>query len=387
MKVLAIGGSGGMGRATVRTALTYDFVSEIIVAGIDGELAEHFVASLNDPRVRNLQLDITDNQALRTAMRDVDVVLNSAGPFFRFGVPVLSAAIDEGKHYCDICDDWQPTLDMLALHEQARNNQVKAVIGLGASPGIINLLCVKAAQTLDQVDTLVSAWKLSGAINDDDGFTPPPAAGHVDAAAVHLMHCLSEKIRVLRQGRLIDADPLEHSVIDFPGLGDLDVWSLGHPEAVTLVRRFPQLQTCYNGMLGIDDIVADLRQVASAVAMGHLSVDDAARLLAGEGGREARQARLAEKDRADVPGALAFASGYRNGQPATAGAYINHRPAGGMATITGIPHALFLPLLQRGSIKDVGVFAPEQVIEPDTFFELLDPFCGPQGAGLTLVTA
>lgn len=376
-----------MGRATVRTALTYDFISEVIVAGIDGELAERFVASLEDPRVRNLHLDITDNQALRAAMRDVDVVLNSAGPFFRFGVPVLSAAIDEGKHYCDICDDWQPTLDMLALHERARQNQVKAVIGLGASPGIINLLCVKAAQTLDQVDTLVSAWKLSGAINDDDGFTPLPATGHVDAAAVHLMHCLSEKIRVLRQGRFIDTDPLEHSTIEFPGLGNLDVWSLGHPEAVTLIRRFPQLQNCYNGMLGIDDIAADLRQLASAVAMKHLSVDDAARLLAGEGGREARQARLADKDRTEVPGALAFAAGYRNGQPATAGAYINHRPAGGMATITGIPHALFLPLLQGDNIKDIGVFAPEQVIDPDTFFELLAPFCGPQGAGLTLVTA
>ncbi|UJJ30510.1 saccharopine dehydrogenase family protein [Halopseudomonas maritima] len=387
MKVLAIGGSGSMGRATVRTALTYDFISEVIVAGIDGELAERFVASLEDPRVRNLHLDITDNQALRAAMRDVDVVLNSAGPFFRFGVPVLSAAIDEGKHYCDICDDWQPTLDMLALHERARQNQVKAVIGLGASPGIINLLCVKAAQTLDQVDTLVSAWKLSGAINDDDGFTPLPATGHVDAAAVHLMHCLSEKIRVLRQGRFIDTDPLEHSTIEFPGLGNLDVWSLGHPEAVTLIRRFPQLQNCYNGMLGIDDIASDLRQVASAVAMAHMSVDDAARLLAGEGGREARQARLAEKDRADVPGALAFAAGYRNGQPATAGAYINHRPVGGMATITGIPHALFLPLLQNGNIKEFGVFAPEQVIDPDTFFKLLDPFCGPQGAGLTVVTA
>ncbi|MAG68028.1 MAG: saccharopine dehydrogenase [Pseudomonadales bacterium] len=387
MKVLAVGGSGGMGRATVRTALAYDFVSEVIVAGIDGELAERFVASLKDPRARNLHLDITDNQALRAAMRDVDVVLNSTGPFFRFGVPVLSAAIDEGKHYCDICDDWQPTLDMLALHERARQNQIKAVIGLGASPGIINLLCVKAAQTLDKVDTLVSAWKLSGAVNDDDGFTPPPTAGHVDAAAVHLMHCLSEKIRVLRHGQFIDADPLEHSAIEFPGLGSLDVWSLGHPEAVTLVRRFPQLQNCYNGMLGIDDIASDLRQVASAVAMAHMSVDDAARLLAGEGGREARQARLAEKDRADVPGALAFAAGYRNGQPATAGAYINHRPVGGMATITGIPHALFLPLLQNGNIKEFGVFAPEQVIDPDTFFKLLDPFCGPQGAGLTVVTA
>jgi len=387
MKVLAIGGSGGMGRATVRAALTFDFISEIVVAGIDGDLAERFVASLNDSRVRAIYLDVTDESNLRQAIREVDVVLNSAGPFFRFGVPILTAAIDEGKHYSDICDDWQPTVEMLKLNERAKQKGVTAVIGLGASPGIVNLLCVKAAMALDEVDTIVSAWKLSGAINDDDGFTPAVAEGHVDAAAVHLMHCLSEKIRVLRNGEAVDTMPLEHSKIDFPTLGALDVWSLGHPEAVTLVRRFPELQNSYNGMLGIEDIVDDLRQVAGAVAAGQLSVDDAARMLAAEGGREARQARLAQKEREDVPGALAYAAGRKDGHPATAGAFIKNRPAGGMATITGIPHALFLPLLHQGQLQKSGVFAPEEVVNPDVFFELLGPFCGSDGAGLTVLTA
>lgn len=387
MKVLAIGGSGGMGRATVRAALTFDFITEIIVAGIDGELAERFVASLNDARVRAIYLDVTDEVALGQAIAPVDVVLNSAGPFFRFGVPILTAAIEAGKHYSDICDDWQPTVAMLKLNERAKQKGVTAVIGLGASPGIVNLLCVKAATALDEVDTIVSAWKLSGAVNDDDGFTPPVAEGHVDAAAVHLMHCLSEKIRVLRDGKALDTTPLEHSQIDFPTLGALDVWSLGHPEAVTLVRRFPELQNCYNGMLGIDDIVDDLRQVAGAVAAGQLTVDDAARMLAADGGREARQERLAKAEREDVPGALAYAAGRKNGQAATAGAFIKNRPAGGMATITGIPHALFLPLLHQGRLAQSGVFAPEEIVNPDDFFPLLDPFCGPEGAGLTVLTS
>lgn len=386
MKVLAVGGSGGMGRATVRAALTFDFISEIVVAGIDAKLAERFVASLNDARVRAIYLDVTDEPSLRQAIREVDVVLNSAGPFFRFGVPVLTAAIEEGKHYSDICDDWQPTVEMLKLSERAKEQNVTAVIGLGASPGIVNLLCVKAATALDEVDTIVSAWKLSGAINADDGFTPPVEEGHVDAAAVHLMHCLSEKIRVLRDGTAIDTQPLEHSIINFPTLGELDVWSLGHPEAVTLVRRFPQLQNSYNGMLGIEDIVDDLRQVADAVAAGQLSVDEAAAMLAADGGRDERQARLAEKEREDVPGALAYAAGRKDGRPATAGAFITNRPEGGMATITGIPHALFLPLLHQGQLLEKGVFAPEEVIDPEAFFELFDPFCGPEGAGLTVLT-
>lgn len=387
MKIIIMGGSGGMGRAAVRTALTFDFVTEIVVAGIDGGLAKRFVASLNDPRVRNLHLDVTDTASLRQAISEVDVVLNAAGPFFRFGVPILEASIEEGKHYCDICDDWQPTVEMLKLGEKAKARGVTAVVGMGASPGILNLLCVKAANELDEVDDIVSAWKLSGAVNDDDGFTPPVAEGHVDAAAVHLVHCLSEEIRVVRNGEMVDTRPLEHTQIDFPTLGKLDIWSLGHPEAVTLPRRFPNLKNCYNGMLGIGEIVEDLREVANAVSAGQLGVEDAARMLTGEGGREERQKRLSKTEREDVPGALAFASGRKNGQPANAGAFIENRPAGGMATITGIPLALFLPLLHNGSLKQHGVFAPEEAIDPDAFFKLLDPFCGPNGAGLKVLTS
>lgn len=110
-------------------------------------------------------------------------------------------------------------------------------------------------------------------------------------------------------------------------------------------------------------------------------------MLAGEGGREARKERLAATEREDVPGALAYAAGIKNGQLATAGAFVRQRPAGGMATITGIPHALFLPLLYEGTLSRCGVFAPEEIIDPDRFFALLDPFCGADGAGLTVLTS
>src|SRR5699024_11612914 len=108
----------GMVRAAVRTALTFYFVTEIFVACMDGELAKRFVASLNDSRVRNLHLDVTDTASLRRAIREVDVVLNAAGPFFRFGVPILDASIEEGKLYCDIFEDCQSTVLMLKHGEK-----------------------------------------------------------------------------------------------------------------------------------------------------------------------------------------------------------------------------------------------------------------------------
>ena len=387
MKVLVIGGSGAMGRAAVRAALSFDFIQEIVVAGIDVEIATRFVDSLNDTRVHCIYLDVMDRPQLLDAMRQVDVVLNAAGPFFRFGVPILSAAIETAKHYCDICDDWQPTVEMLALHQQAQQKNITAIIGLGASPGVLNLLCAQAAAELDQVDQIVSAWKLSGAVNADDGFSPAPAIGAVDAAAVHLMHCLSEDIQVIEAGKAIKTRALQHSQIDFPTFGPIDVWSLGHPEAITLPRTYTQLQQCYNGMLEIGDIVDDLRQMADAVAAGQLSVDDAARALTSAESRDSRQQQLGQHAQSSIPNALAFAAGIKNGQAKRVGAYFKHSPAGGMATITGIPLALFLPLLHGGHLKQSGVFAPEQVIEPQVFFDLFDPFCGAQGAGVTVLSA
>ena len=53
-------------------------------------------------------------------MNDHDVVLNTTGPFFKFGEPILKSAIKCNCHYLDICDDWEPTIEMLKLNDEAK---------------------------------------------------------------------------------------------------------------------------------------------------------------------------------------------------------------------------------------------------------------------------
>lgn len=385
MKVLAIGGGGSMGRAVIRAIQSFDFVEQVVLAGLDFDRASRFAASLNDSRFSARYLDISNAQDLREAIRACDVVLNSAGPFFRFGVPVLQAAIDEAKHYCDICDDWQPTLEMLALHEQAVQKGITAVIGLGASPGIANMLAMKATQQLDQVDTLYSAWRLSNAHNQDDGFFEEgEAAASADAAAVHLVHCLTETIPLRQDGQVQDHLPLASRRFNYPGYGWMDLWSIGHPEAVTFPRQFPSLKNCINGMLGVGEIVDDLRALAEDVRSGSLSVDQAAVGLMDNGGRDQRRAQLMQNEDAHAPGIMAYAEGLKDGLPLRVGATLKRVPEGGMSAVTGIPLALFLPLLSQHAIRGPGVMSPEQAVDPDAFFALLDGFTGSEGCGLTL---
>lgn len=385
MKVLVIGGAGSMGRATVRAIQHFDFVEQVVIAGLDYDRALRFTQALNDDRFSARYLDINDQIDMRAAIQACDVVLNTAGPFFRFGLPVLQAAIDEKKHYCDICDDWQPTLAMMKLHEQAVKQGVIAVIGLGASPGIANMLALKATQQLDQVDTLYSAWRLSNAHNEDDGFFDQgDAAANADAAAVHLVHCLTETIPLLENGIVNDHLPLQQRSFHFPNYGKLDLWTIGHPEAVTLPRQFTGLKNCVNGMLGIATIVEDLRTLSDQVRQGKITVDQAAAMLMNDGGRERRRAQLQGLEAENAPGIIAYAEGLKNDVPCRVGVTLKAVPAGGMSAVTGIPLALFLALLHQNAVQGPGVMSPECAIDPNRFFTLLDQFTPPHGCGLTV---
>ena len=67
----------------------------------------------------------------------------------------------------DICDDWKPTLDILNdLDEMAKEANITALIGMGSSPGLTNLMAMLASSKLDQIDELITAWGIgTGKLN------------------------------------------------------------------------------------------------------------------------------------------------------------------------------------------------------------------------------
>ncbi len=242
MKLLALGGSGGMGQYAVRAALSYDFVDSVVIADRNEEAARAFAEACG-PKATAAQIDVTDTARLIELMSESDIVMNTVGPYFRFGIPVLKAAIAAKRDYIDICDDWEPTLEMLDLDASARDAGIVAVIGVGASPGASNMLAVCAARELDTVTSLITGWDLDGASPEP----PEPGAGP-SAATIHGIEQLTGTIRNLRDGAFVDDSPIKKFRIDYPGSGQHSVWSIGHPEPVTLPRKYPSLETCVNVM-------------------------------------------------------------------------------------------------------------------------------------------
>ena len=365
MKVLALGGSGGMGRYAVETALTFDGIEQIIVADINEEAASYYANSLPQ-KVVGIGLDVTDRRKLIETMLNVDVVLNTVGPFFKYGPPVLEAAIEGGCHYLDINDDWEPTLDMLKMHEKAKEKGVTAIIGMGASPGLTNMLARIAMQQLDTVDTVYTGWSLAGASPDAES-----SQTGANAAMEHGILQVTGKVMIRQNGKDEMMKPLKEVEVTFPSSKPTKSHIFGHPEAVTFPHHFKEIKNSIN--LAHGD-VSILKIIAFFVNLKILPAYQAAKLL---GYLERKIGGSQEKNvlrgELNLPSVYGMAIGTKDGEKASAGVTFSTEEKTSSTTmgeVTGIPLACSLKLLLDGKIKDRGVFAPEGAIEPNDFFDV-----------------
>jgi len=380
MRIVALGGCGVVGAAAVKAALDVTEAEEIVIADQNGESARKMADALGD-RVTSAQVDVEDADGIESLLADCDVVLNTVGPFYRFGLPVLKAAIRSKTHYIDINDDWEPTLDMLEYHAEAIKAGITAIVGVGISPGIMNLMAVRAMRELDTVDTVMTVWSLDAIVREYLEAVPQEAstgAGVTGAATVHLMHQASGKIRVYRDGAFADVEPLQEVTLDYPGIGPVTGCTFGHPEPVTLPRVRDDLRNSCNVMYGNPTLIELLRTTAKAINSGQLDAYEAAASMAGV--KLGKMVFGGEGDKPKVPRRFALAKGKSGGVPKTVVVGLPTQPPGGSGVGIGLAAALGLRALEQGLVKDYGVFAPEDVLDPDDFIGMFAKHCEPLGS-------
>lgn len=366
MKVLVVGGAGEMGRVGAATIAADEAVDGVLVA--DRNVAgAHAVAISIGSKATAVALDITDPVALDEALRGVDLVMNTVGPFYRFGRPVLEAAIRAHTHYTDIMDDWEPTADLLKLSDDAKAAGVTAILGAGASPGVSNILAAAAMSKLDEARSLHTVWR--GGV----GLPPtPPPGTHIEpsAAVEHWLHNLSTPAPVWRDGRQQMMDPLTEFTLQYPGLGPIPAWLCGHPEPLTLPLTYPTLRDAYNLMTSRPGLMKVAIDLAARIRSGSLTVEEADRELIATPGRRGPAAGEAPP----VPGLFVLAEGTVTGAPTRVVVSTPVLPGGSMGESTSIPLAITAGMIARGEISTRGVMAPEAVVDPTQFFSRLATF-------------
>jgi saccharopine dehydrogenase-like NADP-dependent oxidoreductase len=362
-------GAGSMGGFAARAIAGFAEVDRLTVASLDLDAARR-VATLCPGNAVAEAIDVTDRAALVHRLGRCDLVLNCVGPFFRFGPSILAAAMEAGTDYLDICDDPVPTRTMLALSDRAGRAGVTAVIGMGASPGITNLLGALVMERLDTAHRLVAGWNIEEKTEDKLEFS---------AAVIHWMEQCSGTILECHDGALVEARPLQDLPIDYPGRGERTLYTVGHPEPVSFHVSWPHLRETRCGMVMPSAWIGAFRKYRDAIDAGSLTLEQAGRdLVATAGGAGWIEALITSLSRLldgpRLPLFFVLGQGRRDGRARTVAASLRATPAT-MAAMTGLPLALGAILHLRGQTAGPGVMAPERAFSPEAFFRLFAPYC------------
>jgi lysine 6-dehydrogenase len=148
-----VGGAGAMGRITVRDlAETCATTDEIVIADFDLQKGSALAASFQGsawPRVRAVKIDVTDRAGAARALAGTFVVVNAVQ--YQLNLDVMEAALAAGAHYVDMGGLFHVTRKQLELDERFKAAGRTALLGMGAAPGIANLLSRHGAEQLDEV--------------------------------------------------------------------------------------------------------------------------------------------------------------------------------------------------------------------------------------------
>ena len=379
-RLVILGGCGAVGSTAARYLAAGDYFSEVVIADREEEAARKLAAELGRVSARGVNAD--DPASLKEVMGGSDVVLNCIGPFYRYGPPVLRAAIEVGVNYVDICDDMDATEEMLALDGQAREAGISALIGMGSSPGMANLLVKFTAQTLlDQVDS-VDIYHAHGG----EAVEGPAVIKHrFHSMEIDIPMFLDGEYRTVRlfeeSGRALEEET------DFRDVGTYPVYAYPHPETITLPKHIKGVKRVTN--LGLVIPVSYANLIKDMVRLG-LTSDEPLEVQGHKViPREfavafviSRRDGLLKEAGIDTPrGCLKIVvKGIKDGDPH---AYIFQMSSSGMGMGegTGIPAALGAIVMGQGKITLKGVFPPEAGVEPMDMIKLAGEVIKSSGKG------
>lgn len=380
-RLLILGGCGAVGSTAARYLAAGDYFDEVVIADREEEAARELASELGG-RVSAVGVNADDPAGLKELIAGCDLVLNCIGPFYRYGPPILRAAIEAGVNYVDICDDMDATEEMLTMDEEAKKAGISALIGMGSSPGMANLLVKFTAQTLlDQVDS-VDIYHAHGG---------EPVEG--PAVIKHRFHSMEIDIPMFLDGEYRTVRLFEESgraleeETDFRDVGTYPVYAYPHPETITLPKYIKGVKRVTN--LGLVIPVSYANLIKDMVRLG-LTSDEPIEVQGQKVvPREfavafviSRRDALLKEAGIDTPrGCLKIVvKGVKDSDPHT---YIFQMSSSGMGMGegTGIPAALGAIVMGQGKITLKGVFPPEAGVEPMDMIKLAGEVIKSSGKG------
>jgi saccharopine dehydrogenase-like NADP-dependent oxidoreductase len=147
MKLLILGAVGEMCTPATRDIIRRGHFSKVTLTDINLDKLWQMARKLGVSKKNVFQVDARDHKRVQELMGEHQLVINGLPK--PFALDVLKAALEARVSCCDL---GSPDERMLALDDKAKELQISYVAGMGATPGITNIMAKHAADRLDGVE-------------------------------------------------------------------------------------------------------------------------------------------------------------------------------------------------------------------------------------------
>jgi lysine 6-dehydrogenase len=361
MRIAVLGAAGAMGGVVLQDLL--EFSPEAAITA-----ADRVPVPAADPRVRFASFDARDVEATARLLEGHDAVLNCVT--YYLNVPIMEAALAARVPYADLGGLYHGTLRQFALHEDFARAQLPALLGIGSTPGITNVMAGELARGLDEVHAI----HVRVGCMDRSASGPLPVPYALDT----VLDEFSLEPMVFTEGRPTAVPPMSgEETIDFPApIGRARALYTLHSEVAMFPRSFPGLREA-SFKVAFEPEFTD--RVRFLVALGFASRDP---LSGGVSPRQTLLELAARQEtppvdpddcdvlRVDVSGLEAGRSVSRRGEMIALPRRERGIPAGSLDT--GVPLSVAGQLLASRTIREPGVLCPETAVPAEIFFEALE---------------
>ena len=359
MRIAVLGAAGAMAQVVVRDLL--EFVPAVEITAADRRAVTHA-----DSRVRSAVLDARDEAATARLLEGHDAVLNCVT--YYFNLPIMRAALAARVPYSDLGGLYHGSIQQFGLHDAFVAAGVPALLGMGSTPGITNVMAGELARGLDSVEAL---HVRVGCI-DRSASGPLPVPYALDT----VLDEFSLEPMVFRDGRSEAVPPMSgRESIEFPPpVGRVEALYTLHSEVAMFPRSFPGLREASFKVAFEPEFT---KKVAFLVELGFASRDRI-------GAISPREMLLEVAARQPAPGGdpqdcdalrveLTGSQGGRTVHRRAEMVVLPHpewKVAAGSLD-TGVPLSIAGQLLAAKTIRTPGVLCPETAVPTELFFEML----------------
>jgi saccharopine dehydrogenase-like NADP-dependent oxidoreductase len=383
--IVVAGGAGAMGRITVRDLVeTAADDVDVVIADYDlaaaKKLAQALVKQGFKRDVRPVRIDIHNTKATAKALKGSFGVIGAVQ--HQLNLPLMEACLAAGAHYCDLGGLFHYTRKQLKLDKKFTKAGLLAVLGVGAAPGVVNVMARAAADDMSEVHEI---HVKVGNVDKTQGRPSSPLGTSYSLSTI--LDEANMPAALFTGGAFTFVEPMTGvEEVDFGApVGRRRPAYTIHSEVATLPLSFAS---------------KGVREVSFRIAFSN-ELDERLRFLRALGASSDKPIAVGKKKTKVIPRDVLMAlaakvppapftgvpdeyevlrvvvKGMANGNAVTETieCHCPGMPAWGIGVDvdTGCPPSILMQMMARGEVPDlVGVQAPEVAIPPAPFFQELE---------------